>query len=179
MKRNTSPSENMHKLFFIVAKFISMAAFKFILKSFIQLSPCILTSAMLPIPPAQADFTMEMRPPQVSKFVVTCEYINGVVSPLQIHIVEKSLTLSPYEITIMNVQNGLLRTVVPTRKSHDLGVSIFPILSLQTGIYDVKVSWRKGFPEPVEKPDKGMFFFKGLKIPNIMSTGGRGTGCQV
>ena len=141
MKRNTSPSENMHKLFFIVAKFISMAAFKFILKSFIQLPPCILTSAMLPIPPAQADFTMEMRPPQVSKFVVTCEYINGVVSPLQIHIVEKSLTLSPCEITIMNVQNGLLRTVVPTRKSHDLGVSIFPILSLQTGIYDVKV-WR-------------------------------------
>ena len=169
----------MHKLFYKIIKFISVIAFKFILKSFFQLSPCILTSAMLPIPPAQADFTMEMRPPQVSKLVVTCEYINGVVSPLQIHIAEKFITLSPYEITIVNVQNGLLRTVVPTRKSHDLGVSIFPIPSLQTGIYDVKVSWRKGFPEPVEKPDKGMFFFKGLKIPNIMSTGGRGTGCQV
>jgi hypothetical protein len=156
-----------------------VAALKLIIRRILRLAPCILASTILPILPAQADITMEMRPPQVSKFVVTCEYVNGVVSPLQIHIAEKRLSLSPYEITITNVQSGLSRTVVPTRSAFVSDVGIFPIPSLQPGIYDVRVSWRKGFPEPLEKPDKGMFFFKGLKIPNITSTGGRGTGCQV
>lgn len=144
------------------------------IRKILWLAPCI----FFQIAPAQADWTMDMRPPKVTKFVVTCEYVDGVVSPLQIHIAETYPWERGYKIEFINMQTGLSQTVVPKRIALISGVGIFPIPSLQSGIYDVKVAWRKGFPEPLEKPDKGIFLFEGLKIPDIKSTGGRGTGCR-
>lgn len=143
------------------------------MRKILYLAPCIFASIIYLIAPAQADWTRDMRPPKVRRLVMTCEYVDGVVNPLQIHIAETHPSQSPYKIEFINMHTGLSQTVVPNRSamyqlsSFTYGiedVGIFPIPSLQSGTYDVKVSWKKGFPEPLEKPDKGIFLVEGLKV---------------
>ena len=149
---------------------------------FRQLALCILAGILLPIAPAQADSTRELRAPPVAKLVVTCEYIGGAVSPLQMHVEGFGMMLgNPFIVEFDNVQTGLSHTVTPARQATDgsrMGLYHFPLL--QPGIYDVTVAWAD-WSNGVAVPDtsRAMLLSKGLKIPTIRLTGGRGTGCQV
>jgi hypothetical protein len=126
---------------------------------------------------------MVMNVPRVAKLVVTCEYIAGAASPLQMH-VEGAGPGVPFIVEFRNAQTGLSHRMRPAEKpvgsAYQVSPKVFYFPLLQPGIYDVMVSWiavQNGVPVP--DTSKAMFHFKGLKIPNITLTGGRGTGCQV
>jgi len=145
-----------------------------------QLVMSILAGSLFPTASARADSTIPVGAPPVVELTVTCEYIEGAVSPLQMR-VEGFGPGVPFIVEFKNVQTGASHRMRPVEKRWTPGspkLLYFPLL--QTGTYDVMVSWiaeQNGVIIP--DTSQAMFLFKGLTIPIIKLTGGRGTGCQV
>lgn len=133
---------------------------------------------------AQADSRLVMAVPPVSEMRVTCEYVQGQISPLQIFLPSNPpMNGRDFFFEFKNTQTGITTTRLAFVKQQGSAMMggpqphYFP--GLAAGVYDVTVS-RAGFAngQRVAATEHGQFVFKGLTIPNTYSTGGKGTGCR-
>lgn len=143
----------------------------------------IVAAGFLSSSPAQGDSTMAMKAPPVVQLKVTCEYVGGAVSPLQMHFEIGQQPWNPFIVELKNVQTGVEHKAKPFMKPGFATMSSAMILYfplMQPGIYDVTVGWKKRVNNiDIVDLSQAIFVFKGLKIPNITLSGGKGTGCQV
>jgi hypothetical protein len=156
----------------------------FVMNRLLPLAICTVAGGLLPsAAAAQTHSSMVMRPPRVVKLAVTCRYIGGAISPLQMEVEGAPGAYVPLIVEFRNVQTGVSHTMRPVAEAMGSAVMgphplYFP--TLQPGIYDITVGWTAMRNNVVVlDTSQAMFLFKGLKIPTIRLTGGRGTGCQV
>lgn len=142
------------------------------------LAACILSTFFLTATPADADSTYNLRPPPVVQLIVTCKYVQQGISPLTMMVEGGYGPTAPFLVEFKDIQTGVVQTIRPVSGTDIKSPASFHFPLLQLGVYDLIISW---INPQTKAPDmsKGVVVYKGLKIPTIRLTGGRGTGCQV